>query len=245
MSALSPDTKITEKVVGGHEKPKELAKVVVTKTPSPAAPSVVVEKPSGSKEAPKKEPTPAAHASKLETTAKGYRLFHRFHRVHHHASRLVEAFDPYSDIGDLQDGDEYMGSDDDYNSTSDSDDEDRNGNKQSTGSGAAKGATTGAHMNVNVGGNTATHRATPAPKQAKTDISVQEIQREKGSSTDTDLIAREKELLDIKDVETVKAHPPRRLIRRSADWARLIVWALVIIFPLLFIGTFPFGYAFR
>ena len=105
-SASSPNTKITEKAVRGPEKPEELAKGVVTKTPSRVAPPTVVEKPSGSKEAPKKEPAPLAHASKLETTAKGYRLFHRFHRVHHHASRVVEAFDPYSDIGDLQDGDE-------------------------------------------------------------------------------------------------------------------------------------------
>jgi hypothetical protein len=91
---------------------------------------------------------------------------------------------------------------------------------------------------VNVTSSAATHRATPAPKQAKTDVSVQEIQREKGSSTDTDPIIREKELLDAKDLEAAKAQPnlPRSLRRRSRDWAKLIVWTLVITFPLVFIG---------
>ena len=216
--------------------------VTARRTPRASTPKATTEKSSGSKEAAEKVETPQAHASKLETTAKGFRLFRRFHRVHRHASRLVEAFDPYSDIGDLQDGDEYMGSDDDYNSASEeSDDEDRNNrNQQPSGGEPTKGASTGAHVNVNVGRTTATQRAVPAPKQAKKDISAREIQREKSSSTDSDLIVREKELLEAKDLEAAEFQPkpPRSLHRRSADWAKLIVWTLVIAFPIIFIGKF-------
>jgi hypothetical protein len=241
-SAIPKDAgKLTETHSSVPVKAQESSRIAELKSgPSTSTPKISTEKSSGAKETLEKAGTPPVHASKLETTAKGYRLFHRFHRVHHHASRLVEAFDPYSDIGDLQEGDEYMGSDEDYMSASgDSDNDDSNNrNQQSNTTAPSKGPSTGSRVNVKFGSNT--HKVVPAAKQAKTDVSVQEIRRDKSQSTDSDPITREKELLDTKDVEAAESQvkAPRSLHRRSADWAKLIVWALVIGFPIVFIGKF-------
>lgn len=192
---------------------------------------------------PTKQATPPVHASKLETTARSYRLFRKVHRVHKHPSKLVEAFDPYSEVGDFQDGDESLGSDDEYGDSvsEDSNYDDRSDQaKQSNSKSATKGASIGAHANVNVGSNAATHRPVPTPKEDKSNVAVKEVSGNKSSSSDTDIVIREKELLDAHGLENAKtaALPPRSLHRRSADWAKLIVWTLVIVFPLFFIGKF-------
>ena len=235
--------------VGTPYKPEELPKLKSLAPQSAATvvtPELVTAKHSGSKEAPKKAvtPPPPPHASKLETTAKAGRLFHRAHRVHHHAAKLVAAFDPYADVGEFQDGDEVMGGDDDgdddYDSASvNSDNEDRdNQNRQSSDADKTNGGTTGAHMNLNARDNAVTVKATPASKPVKAIVSVQEIIKDKDSFIGSDPITREKEMRDVKDLEAAKAppHQPRSLHRRSADRAKLIVWTLVIAFPLLFIG---------
>jgi hypothetical protein len=198
--------------------------------------------PNSSKTIPDKlSTTPPVHASKLETTAKSYRLFGRVHRVHKHASRLVSAFDPYSDMGDLQDGDEYIDSDDDSDgskSEDSGDDDHNNRDQQSNATGSNEGATTGDHEHVAIGNGAPPQKPHPVTKSANTKVNVREVQTEKLSLTEKDPVIREK-ALDLNDLEAANAQskPPLSLHGRSVDWNTLIVWALVILLPLLFIGN--------
>lgn len=237
----SSPSEVGKQTEGQSSAPNEYESAVNATSSNPTSKSITPQC-SGSSPSMSAAVKPAAspvHASKLETTAKSYRLFQKFHRVHQHASRIVEAFDPYLDVGDLQDGDEYLGSDDysdDSNSEDSSDDDHNDQNQPTTAAGSHECAGTGGHLNVSTGNSKATQRSPPATKQAKTEISVQEVQTDKSFSTEIDPVIREKELLGSKDLEAAQPKPPRSLRRRSANWTTLVVWAIVIIFPFLFIG---------
>ena len=74
------------------------------------------------------------------------------------------------------------------------------------------------------------------------EVSVHEKADSKSSTElSKDTSALEKEVLPVKGHEGGNAQQrgATSLVNRSTDWARLIVWGLVIILPIAFIGTTP------
>jgi hypothetical protein len=124
----------------------------------------------------KKNVTPPAYISKLEAVSKSSRIFRNFHRVHKHASKFVEAVDPYSDVGDYEDGDESMPDDSGNDSGSQSDNGHKN-TKSGSGNGTKSAATNTSHHATN-------NRPVPAAKTTKTGVSVHEPPENKSTSTE-------------------------------------------------------------
>jgi hypothetical protein len=144
----------------------------------------------------------------------------------------VEAVDPYSDVGDYEDGDESMPDDSGNGSGSQSDNGHKN-TKSGSGNGTKSAATNKSHHATN-------NRPVPAAKTTNTGVSVHEPPENKSTSTNLrkDAAILKKEVLTKNGVEDVKTqqHGPRSLIKRSTEWGKLIVWSLMILFPLAFIG---------
>jgi hypothetical protein len=188
----------------------------------------------------KKAETPPAHTSKLDAVSKSARIFGRFHRFHRHASRLAGTFDP--DLVDY-DGDITV-SDDSYDDDSDNDSDDSDtqhhnqpNNKSDSGNRSQGTAANSAQILSNT-------RTAPATTPQKSKVSVTEKNDNKSSAElSKESSAQEKELLPVEGREDGKTQrrAPRPLTDRSDDWARLIVWALVIMLPIAFIGT-PFSH---
>ncbi len=231
-------SKTTPKIV---EQPTKAEAVVADKQalkssaekPSGATPS----KPTNKKTepTPEKIATPPAHTSKLDAVSKSSRIFRRFHRFSRHTSRIAGAFDP--DIVDYEDGDISISDYSQNDSDSDSDDPDRAHNRQQDykpGSGTKPQGTA-----ANVGRNPTSTRTTPVANSKKLEVSVQEKADSKSSaelSKDTSVL--EEEMLPVKGQQDGKdlLDGPRSLRNRSTDWGKLVVWSLVILFPLAFIG---------
>jgi len=183
----------------------------------------------------KKTETTPVHTSKLDAVSKSARIFGMFHRFHRHASRLAGAFDP--DLVDY-DGDITV-SDDSYDddSDNDSDDSDTNhhnqqNNRSKLGNGSQETAASTARILSN------TSRA-PATYPKKPQISVTEKTDSKNSGQlSKDSSAQEQELLPAERWEDGKTQrrAPRPLPDRSEDWERLVVWALMMMLPIAFIG---------
>jgi hypothetical protein len=183
----------------------------------------------------KKTETTPVHTSKLDAVSKSARIFGRFHRFHRHASRLAGAFD--SDLVDY-DGDITV-SDDSYDDDSDNDSDDSNtnhhnqqNNRSKWGNGSQETAASTARILSNIS------RA-PATYPKKPQISVTEKTDSKNSSQlPKESSAQEKELLPAERWEdgTTQRRAPRPLPDRYDDWERLVVWALIIMLPIAFIG---------
>jgi hypothetical protein len=240
------------KVITDPSVPKPSPKTVVqptkdqTVTPSKEpTPKVAIEKPAGAvpsaatpkkvEGAPKQTDTLPAHTSKLDAVSKSSRLFRRFHRVHKNVSRLVEVFDPYSDVDDYQDGDISIPDDSDDDSGNQSDDSDTSHNSQRNHSGTSSG-TGGAAT----GTGRANNKVSSTAKLAQTGISAHKPAENK--STPTGLpkgtFVSEKEVLPIKGTGDNKTQhrSPKRLTGHAIHWEKMIAWSLVILFPLAYIG---------
>ncbi|KAE9368028.1 hypothetical protein N431DRAFT_445092 [Stipitochalara longipes BDJ] len=191
---------------------------------------------------------PPAHTSKLDAVSKSARFYGRFHRFSGHASRFAAAFDPdfgdYEDVDDDEDGDVTV--DEGNDSGSESDDSDRDysdhPNNQPTNQPSSGNRTTGngaQAIAANIGRIPARTTVAPAVTSKKPEVTVKEkrsSQSSNGLSKETSV--QEKELLAIKErlAEEAHIHGPRPLPKRYTDWGRIIVWTMVILFPLTFIG---------
>jgi hypothetical protein len=185
----------------------------------------------------KKTETPPVHTSKRDAVSKSARIFGRFHRFHRHASRLAGAFDP--DLDDY-DGDITV-SDDSYDDDSDNDSDDldtHHHNQQNSNPESGNRSQETAASTARILSNT---RRAPATTPKKPQISVTENTDGKSfGKLSKESSAQEKELLTVEGHEHGKTQrrAPRTLADRSNDWARLIVWALMIMLPLAFIGPY-------
>jgi hypothetical protein len=184
---------------------------------------------------PGKTAAPPAQNSKLDAVSKSSRIFRRFHGVRRHTSRIVATFDP--DIGDYEDGDMSYSEDSHNDSGSQSDDSDRRYNQRTDKRSAigTKGRVTAA----NAGRNPTHAKMVPIANSNNSEALVQNNSDDKSSvefSKGASVI--EKEVLPGKrQADGVAPYDgARALPNRSADWGKLVVWALVILFPLAFIG---------
>jgi hypothetical protein len=189
---------------------------------------------------PKGTTSPPAYTSKLEAISKSARIYRRFHRIHKHASRLVEAFDPHSEVRDYEEGDLSMPDDDDNDSGSQSDDSDASDKENQKHKSASGSGTQGAVTST--AAHATTNRLTPVAKVTKTDVSVHEVPDNKSTSTELtkEELVLEKEVMPINGTKDGKTEElgPRSLTKGATHWAKLIAWALVILFPLAFMGKF-------
>jgi len=228
-------------------KDAEQAPKATTEKPSSTTPATATLK--KSEATVEKKVAPPAHTSKLDAVSKSGRIYRRFHRFHRHASRIAAAFDPdfgdyddFEDGGADEDGDITVGEGSDNDSGSESDDSDRehdgqqnsqaNSGNRTTGNGTQALAAKVARIPPRTTGN-------PAPISKKPQVKVEEkrgSQSSNGFSKETSV--QEKELLPVKALlaEDAHIHGPRPLPKRYADVGRIVVWSLVILFPLAFIG---------
>lgn len=180
--------------------------------------------------------------------------------LHRGSSRLVSVLAPEWDIDGLENGDEEISDDDDDDDDDedeeryDSDDDDNNtddkngennkddretregsSNLMDMGKSGSKGIANAAVSNI---GTVKTPRAQPAAiKPAPVIITSKEYQSEKVA------VLNEKEIVG-SDLEKGSLEKPpadsgaegRNLTRNYKDWSRYIIWGIIIVFPLLFVG---------
>ena len=230
-------------------KDSEQAQKVTTEKPSTTTPATATPK--------KTEPTvekkvaPPVHTSKLDAVSKSARIYRGFHRFHRHASRFAAAFDPdfgdyddFEDGGADEDGDITVGgrSDNDSGSELDDSDTEHDGQQNNHVSSGNKANGNGAQvLAANVARIPPRANANPAPTSKKPEVTVQEKRASQSSTAfSKETSVQEKELLPLKGLlaQDAHVHGPRPLPKRYADWGRIIVWTLVILFPLAFIGKY-------
>jgi hypothetical protein len=194
------------------------------------------------------KPTEAITASKsdraLHTAAKGARLYRGLHRLHRGSSRLISVLAPQWDINDIEDGDEevsdYSDDDDEDEEKYDSDDEkDREVHQEGVsnviGQADSKGIANATVANI---GTLKTPKA-----QADTVEKAAKITTDKEHQAKKATIISEKEV-SRSDLEKSSLEKPvdaamegRDLKKRYTDWSRYVIWFIIILFPLLFIGA--------
>jgi hypothetical protein len=229
-----------QSMLPGKQQAQEVAMGKSSEAPSGATPGKTETIPKAADVTPKKNVVPLAHTSKFDAVSKSSRIFRRFRRVHKHASRFAEAVNPYSDVGEYEDGDVSVSeeSDDDDDSQSDGSDTSQNGQqKNKSGSGkVAQAATSASHHVIN-------NRAAPATKQTQTSDYAHRLPESKSTSAELskDALVLEKEILPSKSSSDVKPskYAAKSLTKRSTQWGKLIVWSLTILLPLAFIGKVP------
>jgi hypothetical protein len=185
---------------------------------------------------PKKTNAPPAHTSKLDAVSKSSRIFQKLHRVRGHASKLIAALEP--DLGEDDCGDITV-SDDSYDGDSDGDSDDSDTNQNEENNKSSSGIRTQGNTASNVRSPTST-RTAPAANSKKPEVLVIEKANNK-SSTDLskDALVLEKETMPVKwqdDCNTTQKGGMKSLANRSADWTTYIVWGLMILLPIAFIG---------
>jgi hypothetical protein len=227
-------------ILPGKQQSQEIATGKFSEASSGATPRKTESIPKTADVTSKNNVLPLAHTGKLDAVSKPSRIFRRFRGVHKHASRFAEAVNPYSDVGEYEDGDVSVSeeSDDDDGSQSDGSDAGQNGQpKDQSGSRkVAQAATSASHHTIN-------NRTTPTTKQTQTSDSVPKLPESKNTSAELskDTLVLEKELLPSSGIMDVKSpkYAAKILTKRSTQWGKLIVWSLTILFPLAFIGKVP------
>lgn len=196
----------------------------------------------------------------LDSATRGARIYRGLRMLHRGSSRLVGVLAPEWDIDGLEDGDEEISDDDDDDDEdeerydSDEDNNDDNGNNEKNdkddkdnqrgsssllgmGKSESQGIANAAVSNI---GTLKTPRVQPAainPKPATI--------AKKGNQSDKAAVLSEREIIE-SDLEKGSLEKPsanaategRNLTRNYKDWSRYVIWGIIIIFPLLFIGTY-------
>ena len=193
------------------------------------------------------EPTVAITTSKADsaliTAAKGARLYRGFHRLHRGSSRLINAIASEWDINDIEDDDEELSddSDDDDDEEKYDSDDDMDVDVHQEGASNVIGQTESKANSNSIVTNIATLRTPGAQADTIEKPAKDKVDKEPESEKTT--IISEKEVSGI-DTEEGSLEKPvdaategRDLKRRYTDWSRYVVWAMIILFPLLFTGT--------
>lgn len=188
---------------------------------------------------------PLATDQALNTAAKGARFYRGLHQLHKGSSRLISILAPELDIGDLKDGDEEISDDDD-------DDDDEQYESDDEKNGAAHGSQGTASTNANAASKeiattaAANMKTSKATKQLPS--SVEEMAAKKSIDNNTSdkakspVVVSEREL-SFSDLEKCSFEKPvdaatedKSLRKHYKDWSRYIIYAIMMLFPLLFMG---------
>lgn len=178
--------------------------------------------------------------SALNTAAHGARLYTGLRRLHRGSSKLISVLAPQWDIDDWQDGDEDFSDDEDGDDDdgeaeekydSDDDEEQNSGDMHA----AAKDMTNSAATNI-------ASLNTPRP-QPRTEISEKKAEanaKNIPSMPEKSPVICEKEIpagdAEKLSPEKTSAVGEKSLHKRYKDWSRYIIWAIMILFPLLFMS---------
>jgi hypothetical protein len=181
----------------------------------------------------------------LGTVTTGARLYKGLHRLHRGSSRLIGVLAPEWDINDIEEDDEeisdYSDGDEENEEEYDSDnDSDRESHYKAVSNDVGQtGSKEFANAAVaNIGVLTTLSVQVNARETAPKVTTGKETQPKKAT------ITRKREISEI-DPEVASPEQPvnaategRDLKKRYTDWSRYVIWTIILLFPLLFIGTY-------
>jgi hypothetical protein len=220
----------TPAITAKAEASKEVASNTTESTPRPSTPA---------------SPNPPSKIDRtFNTVAHGARLYRGLHRIHRGTSRLISVLAPQWDIDDWQDGDEDFSDNDDDDEEDDErydSDDNENDEKHDADSEDTRGERNAAAKGVAT--STATNIASLNPPRSRAEISEKKTESTANTSpptSDKTPVITEKEV-PAGDIEKSSSENPaavegKNLERRYKDWSRYIIWAIMIMFPFLFMG---------
>ncbi|KUJ11328.1 uncharacterized protein LY89DRAFT_242512 [Mollisia scopiformis] len=211
------------------QKAPDSEKVSTTPSQDPAESKAPVPAPAGQSPLSKTDRT-------LNTVAHGARLYKGLHRLHRGSSRLVSVLAPQWDIDDWQEGDEDFSDDDDDDNDEDEEkyeSDDEQDTKHEAASSELSSATKGlAHS---------TASNIPTMNTPRSQIEISEKKSEPAAALPQPkktAVVNEKEVsgsdLDNGSLEKSGPEGGKNLQKKYKDWSRYIIWAIMILFPLLF-----------
>lgn len=223
----------------------EKSSTTVTTSTTETSAEKISDKTSQDSPKPTEPSVPSKTDRALDSAVKGARLYRGLHRLHRGSSRLISVLAPEWDINDWQEGDEEISDDDDddYEEEYDSDDEnDRDASE-------SRGMT---NTDVNAASKEIGTAAAANVATLKTPRQQSDIVDSKAVDKPIDIKNAEKVKLPIVNEKELPASDPgkdslekpadaategRSLHQHYKDWSRYIIYAIMMLFPLLFMSS--------